>query len=105
MSNLVELQQRAQQIRQKYDELNAVDGHSKWDGADYVAGFVGDVGDLVKLAMAKDGKRRGENVDAKLKHELGDCLWSLLIIANHYGVDLEEAFNGTMDELEERLAA
>lgn len=103
MSNLAELQQRAQQIRQKYDELNANDGHGKWDGTDYAAGFVGDVGDLMKLVMAKDGKRRGEDVDAKLQHELGDCLWSLLVIAEHYGVDLEKAFNGTMDELQERL--
>lgn len=105
MSNLTELQQRAQLIRQKYDELNRKDGHSEWDGTDYAAGFVGDVGDLMKLVMAKDGKRRGEDIDAKLKHELGDCLWSLLVIANHYGVDLEDAFNGTMNELEERLAA
>ncbi|HMS92846.1 MAG TPA: MazG nucleotide pyrophosphohydrolase domain-containing protein [Candidatus Saccharibacteria bacterium] len=104
MSDLTELQERAQEIRRKYDQLNANDGRKKWDGADYTAGFVGDVGDLMKLVMAKEGKRRGEDIDAKLKHELGDCLWSLLVIAHHYGVDLEVAFNGTMDELEERLA-
>ncbi len=105
MSDISDLQKRAQSIRQKYDELNANDGHKKWDGIDYAAGFVGDVGDLVKLTMAKEGKRRGDNVDVKLKHELGDCLWSLLVIANHYGIDLEDAFNGTMDELEEKLSA
>ena len=105
MSNISDLQQRAQEIRRKYDELNAKDGHKKWDGSDYVAGFVGDVGDLVKIIMAKEGKRRGDDVDAKLRHELGDCFWSLLVMANHYGVDLEEAFRATMDELDKRLAA
>jgi len=105
MSDLANLQKRAQEIRQKYDELNAKDGHAKWTGTDYAAGLVGDMGDLMKLVMAKDGKRRGEDIDAKLKHELGDCLWSLLVLANHYGVDLEEAFLGTMDELDKRLAA
>lgn len=104
MSNLSDLQKRAQEIRQKYDELNAKDGHSKWDGVDYTAGFVGDVGDLVKLVMAKDGKRRGDDIDARLEHELGDCLWSLLVIANHYDIDLEKAFSKTMDGLDERLA-
>lgn len=103
MSDLADLQEKAQEIRRKYDELNAKDGHSKWAGIDYTAGFVGDVGDLMKLVMAKDGKRHGEDVDAKLKHELGDCLWSLLVIANHYGVSLEDAFNTTMTELDERL--
>lgn len=105
MSNLIDLQKRAQEIRRKYDELNAKDGHKKWDGVDYAAGFVGDVGDLMKLVMAKEGKRRGDDVDAKLQHELGDCLWSILVIANHYEIDLEQAFTGTMDELDERLAA
>lgn len=105
MSSILELQQRAQEIRRKYDELNTKDGHTKWDGVDYAAGFVGDVGDLMKLVMAKDGKRRGDDIDAKLRHELGDCFWSLLVIANHYDIDLEAAFHGTMNELEERLAA
>jgi len=105
MSDLNDLQKRAQEIREKYDQLNAQDGHTPWSGVDYAAGFVGDVGDLMKLVMAKDGKRRGEDVDAKLRHELGDCLWSLLVIANHYRVDLEKAFDGTMTELEERLSA
>lgn len=98
-----DLQKQAQEIRAKYDDLNTKDGHKKWDGLDYTAGFVGDVGALMKLVMAKEGKRRGEDIDAKLKHELGDCLWSLLVIANHYGIDPEEAFNGTMGELEKRL--
>ena len=105
MSDLKDLQTRALEIRQKYDELNIKDGHTSWGGVDYVAGLAGDVGALAKLVMAKDGKRRGENIDEKLKHELGDCLWSLLVIANHYDIDLDSAFAGTMDELDERLAA
>jgi len=102
---LAELQKRAQKIRQQYDDLNRRKNQDVWDGTDYAAGFAGDVGNLIKLVMAKDGKRSGENIDAKLSHELGDCLWSLLVIADHYGIDLETAFNGTMDELHERLSA
>ncbi len=102
---IAELQQRAIEIRQKYDALNARDGHTKWDGVDYAAGFVGDVGDLMKLVMAKDNKRQGDDIDAKLRHELGDCLWSVLVIASHYNINLEDAFTRTMDELDGRLAA
>lgn len=104
MTDLSELQKRAEEIRQKYDQLNVQDGHKKWDGQDYMAGFVGDVGDLMKLVMAKEGKRRGENIDVKLQHELGDCLWSLLVLAGHYNINLSDAFINTMNELEERLA-
>lgn len=105
MADLQDLLKRAQEIRAKYDELNARDGQQKWDASDYAAGFVGDVGDLMKLVMAKEGKRRGEDIDAKLQHELSDCLWSLLIIATHYDIDLEQSFHATMDELEAGLAS
>lgn len=39
----------------------------------------------------------------KLTHELADCLWSLIVIAEKYDVDLEAAFSQTMDELEKRI--
>lgn len=96
---------RAQEIRQKYNELNARDGHGKWGGKEYAMGFVTDVGELLEIIMAKEGLRRGENVDARLAHELADCLWSVLVIAGHYGVDLEKEFLRTMDSLEQRITA
>ena len=99
-----DLLKRAVEVRKKYDELNAKRG-VVWNEQNLMSGFVGDVGDLVKLVMAKDGKRRGNDIDAKLKHELGDCLWSLLVIANHYGINLEDAFSSTMSELNERLVS
>lgn len=66
-------------------------------------GFVGDVGDLMKLVMAKSGIRRVENIDEKLKHELADCLWSLLVISTKYDIDLEQSFLDTMNQLEKRI--
>ena len=45
-----------------------------------------------------------DDVDAKLAHELSDCLWSVLVLADKYGIDLATEFNKTMDELEARIA-
>jgi len=42
--------------------------------------------------------------DARLAHELADCLWSLLALADRYRIDLEHAFAETMDALEQQLA-
>ena len=105
MSDLQTLQKRAMFIRKRYNETNTLNGFDEWNGLDYTAGFAGDVGDLIKIVMVKENKRSGADIDAKLRHELGDCLWSLLIIAEQYGIDLEQAFLDTMKELEERLAA
>jgi NTP pyrophosphatase (non-canonical NTP hydrolase) len=104
MSELKDLQKQAMAIRQKYAELNKKDGHDAWAGKDYAMGFAGDFGDLMKLVMAKENMRYIDDVDAKLKHELADCLWSILVLAEHYQVDLDTEFQNTMKELDTRIA-
>jgi NTP pyrophosphatase (non-canonical NTP hydrolase) len=97
-----DLLKRAVEVRRKYDELNAKHG-VEWTGRELMAGFVGDVGDLSKIIMAKHGLRRMDGVDEKLAHELADCLWSVLVLADKYQVDLGAEFQKTMDELEKRI--
>jgi hypothetical protein len=105
MSDLQNLQQRALQIRDMYAALNAKDGHDVWRGKEFMMGFVGDIGDLTKLVMAKENLRHTDDVDAKLAHELCDCLWSILVLAEQYNIDIKQEFLKTMDELEQRIAA
>lgn len=76
-----------------YDRLNLQQRGRTWSRQDFVLGFVGDVGDLAKLTMATDGTRHlPGDIKAKLEHELADCLFSVLVIARLYDVDLESAF-------------
>lgn len=98
---LDDLTRRAVEIREQYDRLNTASGNLAWNEQNFMAGFVGDVGDL---SMAKHGLRPMEDVDAKLAHELADCLWSVLVLADKYGVDLSAEFTKTMDQLEARIA-
>lgn len=98
-----ELQNRAVEIRDKYDHLNKVKLGVVWNEQQLMAGFVGDVGDLSKIIMAKHGLRAMEDIDQKLAHELSDCLWSILVLASRYDIDLKEEFLKTMDELDSRI--
>jgi len=104
MSDLKDLQQRAQEIAEKYNELTTRKGFNRWGPKDRAMGFVTDVGELMELVMAKENMRHIDDVDARLKHELADCLWSILVLAKHYNVDLEKEFLATMDHLEARIA-
>ncbi len=101
--NLKELTQRAVKVRELYDKLNLKNHGVKWNEEHLMAGFVGDVGDLSKIVMGKAGVRVIEDVDAKLVHELSDCLWSLLVLADKYGINMEKSFIKSMDELEIRV--
>lgn len=105
MSSIEDLQKRAAEIAARYDDLNARQGHRAWSPKDRMMGFVTDIGELNELVMAKEGMRHVDDADAKLAHELADCLWSILVLADNYSVDLEAEYLKTMDELEQRTAA
>ncbi len=96
--------ERTKEVHKKYVESDKRRLGKEWRRGEYVKAFTADVGDLVKLTMGKDGLRDIENVDKKLAHELADCLYSIIIIAEKYDVELEKAFLETMDELEERAS-
>lgn len=51
------LQQRAIEIREKYSSLELKKKGKSWTNSQIMEGFVGDVGDLIKLVMAKKGAR------------------------------------------------
>ena len=57
----------------------------------------------MKLVLAKDGVRDIENVDEKLAHELSDCLWSVLVLAEEYDINIETSFLNSMNDLEEKI--
>ena len=96
---------RALDIRRQYVELERARYGRSWTAQEIALGFVGDVGDLMKLVQAASGVREIPDARARLEHELADCLWSVLVLAEAYGIDLERAFVATMDDLERRIAA
>jgi NTP pyrophosphatase (non-canonical NTP hydrolase) len=87
-----DLQERAVEIAAQYDEFHRAAGRQPWGTGDLALGFVGDVGDLAKLVMAVDGRREIPDARARLGHELADCLWSVLVLADRYAVDLSSEF-------------
>jgi NTP pyrophosphatase (non-canonical NTP hydrolase) len=103
MNSLEDLMRRAEEIRARYEELNALNGREAWRIRDYAMGYVGDVGELMELVMAKENLRDVPEVDDKLGHELADCLWSILVLANYYNIDLAQEFEKTMRTIERRI--
>jgi NTP pyrophosphatase (non-canonical NTP hydrolase) len=99
------LTQRALAIREQYRVYEQKCYGVSWSNEELALGFVGDVGDLVKLVMACNGRRNIPDDRSKLAHELADCLWSVIVLAEAHGVNLEEAFLETMDDLESWIQA
>jgi NTP pyrophosphatase (non-canonical NTP hydrolase) len=98
-----EIKKQALKIRAKYEEYETQRNGKPWTNEQLMEGFVVDVGDLMRLIMAKEGVRNGENVYEKLAHELSDCLWSVIVLADRYNINLEEKFVENMNKLAENL--
>lgn len=101
--DIKELSKRAIEIKERYHELEMKKYGKKWTNSQIMEGFVVDVGELTETVMAKEGIRDGDNIDEKLAHELSDCLYSVLVLAKKYGVDIEKEFSKTMDDLDKRI--
>lgn len=97
------MQARARAVRFRYAETEAARFGRSWTHEELMLGFLGDVGDLAKLVQGKAGVRPRDGLDEALAHELADCLWSVMSLADAYGVDLETAFADTMTMIDGHL--
>jgi NTP pyrophosphatase (non-canonical NTP hydrolase) len=99
-----DLEKSALELNDLYEQLEIKKWGRIWTTQELALGFVGDVGDLAKLIQANAGVRDIDDCKAKLGHELSDCLWSILVLANKCGIDLEAEFVRNTRELSERVS-
>ncbi len=98
------LRLRALDIRRQYAAREQTLYGRVWTEEEIMLGFVGDVGDLAKLIQAHQGVRQIPDAEQKLSHELADCLWSIIVLAEIVGIDLEYAFLETMNRIEKSFS-
>lgn len=75
-----------------------------WGKKELLMGLVTDVGDLAKLILAKEGDRNFDgDINKSLRHELADCLWAIIILADKYNIDLSKALVEMADDIEYKI--
>lgn len=99
-----DLEKAALQLNELYEQLEVRRYGRVWTTQELVLGLMGDVGDLAKLIQADAGVRTIGDVKAKLGHELSDCLWSIFVLANKCGIDLEAEFVRNTSEIGEYVS-
>jgi NTP pyrophosphatase (non-canonical NTP hydrolase) len=98
-----DLEASAMRLNELYERLEIRRFGRAWTTQELALGFVGDVGDLAKLIQADAGMREIDDCRAKLGHELADCLWSILVLANKCGIDLGVEFSRNTKALAEHI--
>lgn len=102
--NFTDLEKSALRLNELYEQLEMRMYGRVWTTEELALGFMGDVGDLAKLIQANAGVREIDDCKAKLGHELADCLWSILVLANKCGIDLEAEYSRNTGELMEYVS-
>ena len=100
---LQKLVNRAMDLRTQYEKKEKQLYGAPSTDEDIAQGLLGDANNLVKLVMAQHGKRKIMNSAEKLGPQLSHCLWSVIVLAKIYDIDLEQSFMETMDKLENHL--
>lgn len=74
-----------------------------WPPLAMFASLVEEVGELGKEINSFEGykRKRGDSPN-NLDIEVGDIIFSLVCIANHFKLDLEDAFNKTLNKYSDR---
>ena len=97
------LVQQALAVRNQFASFEVRNYGREWTTEELTLGLMKDVGDLAALVQASEGVRQAEDLGEAIRHELSDCLWSVIVLADKLGVDLETAFTQTMDDLHRHL--
>ena len=102
--NFSDLEKSALRLNDLYEQLETRMYGRAWTTQELALGFMGDVGDLAKLIQANAGVRKIDDCKAKLGHELSDCLWSIIVLADKCGIDLEAEYCRNTRELIDHVA-
>lgn len=102
--SLESARQRAMEIRALYETLEQRINGQVWTLQELMLGFSNDVGTVGRLILAHEGTWDIDgDVNAQLEHKLSESLWWVIVIAERLGIDITEAFAGTMDRIEDGL--
>ncbi len=100
--DIAPMQARAVDVRRQFAVFEQATYGREWTVEDLVMGLMTDLGDLAAIVQTLEGKRppRTDNPIQSLEHEVSDCLWVLLVIADRYDINIADAFDQTMTGIE-----
>ena len=100
-NNFQKMMDKVVEVKAKYETIEP----KTWGINQAFMGMVKDIGELSKILMAHEGYREDLDKDTKkaLEHQLTDVLYSIMVIGDKTGIDLEKSFWETMEEIEKKI--
>lgn len=100
-SDLVKTAMKTRNLLEKFEQKST---GKTWGNEELLIGLMTDIGDLSRLILAKEGYRSvGKDLDRALRHELADCFWVIIVLAEKFSIDLPAALQEMSDDLQKKL--
>ena len=94
----------ARETRVLFEKFEQKTSGKTWGNEELLIGLVTDVGDLARLILAKEGFRSvSGSLEYKLRHELADCLWAIIVLAEKNKINLSEALQEMNKDIKKKL--
>jgi NTP pyrophosphatase (non-canonical NTP hydrolase) len=73
-----------------------------WDSKERFMNLVEEVGELANAILCREKRKGAKRRRSDLADSIGDILFNLLILAKHYGVDLNKEYPKVLEDLKKR---
>jgi len=88
------------ELQKRVDELVSEFG-GYWEPFEMLAAIVEEIGELSDVLLRLEGPK-GSASSEELREEMGDVMFALACLANHYGIDLFEALRASIEKYKSR---
>lgn len=96
--------ERSTKIRKLYHHLERQHHEKEWTVEEDALAFLTDAGLVGRLTMSQQGRwtTNGDTIP-ELEHNLGECMWWLIVLAERMDIDISEAFEKFLSKTEKKL--
>ncbi|MFV0527527.1 MAG: MazG-like protein [Lachnospiraceae bacterium] len=102
--NFNKITERSIAIRESYHKLEKQYHDKKWSVEEDALAFLTDAGLVGRLTMSQQGRwPKADSTEIELEHKLSECIWWLIVLANRMEIDIEEALDNFLSQLENQL--
>lgn len=102
--NFSQVLERSGQIRKRYHQLERQYHGKEWTVEEDALAFLTDAGLVGRLTMAQQERwPKDGNTVAELEHKLGECIWWLIVLAKRMDIDISEALDNFLSNVEKQL--
>lgn len=93
---------QTRELQKRFDLLNS----REWTIETYIIELMGETGSLADTIMLKENYRpiRAGQKPVNIADDIVDIIFLLVNIADHYGIDLEEAYKEMLKVTDEKLS-